>query len=240
MKCDWNGAVFPFKGTKQLEENENQEETKASDYDDEEWTVSTSKCSIKLNNALGALMGAYMSDDSLGEEEIDEKRTNMPQRATARSFQSMEQPQSQTREQGDTTQTETCVVCNISDEDSPPTEVKILKEQRPIGFENISRDIVENKCHIESSSKTKKRKRTRFRPNKKHWISSRSKKNFKKKTEESNKFNFPYKFKRRKITLLEKLLKNEIAHERNVLLQCVRYVVSNNFFDKIDVAEQTT
>ncbi|XP_013401264.1 nuclear fragile X mental retardation-interacting protein 1 [Lingula anatina] len=34
----------------------------------------------------------------------------------------------------------------------------------------------------------------------------------------------------KKATLLEKLLANEIRHERNVILQCVRYVVRNNFF----------
>ncbi|KXJ79517.1 hypothetical protein RP20_CCG000595 [Aedes albopictus] len=34
----------------------------------------------------------------------------------------------------------------------------------------------------------------------------------------------------RKNTLLEKLLEPEIRHERNVLLQCVRFVVQNNFF----------
>ncbi|XP_055299487.1 FMR1-interacting protein NUFIP1 [Sitodiplosis mosellana] len=32
-------------------------------------------------------------------------------------------------------------------------------------------------------------------------------------------------------TLLEKLLQKDIRHERNVLLQCVRYVVEKNFFD---------
>lgn len=31
-------------------------------------------------------------------------------------------------------------------------------------------------------------------------------------------------------TLLEKLLQKDIRHERNILLQCVRYVVGNNFF----------
>lgn len=31
-------------------------------------------------------------------------------------------------------------------------------------------------------------------------------------------------------TMLEKLLQKDIRHERNVLLQCVRYVVQNNFF----------
>lgn len=35
----------------------------------------------------------------------------------------------------------------------------------------------------------------------------------------------------RKPTLLEKLLAPEIRHERNVILQCVRYVVSQNFFN---------
>lgn len=32
-------------------------------------------------------------------------------------------------------------------------------------------------------------------------------------------------------TMLEKLLQKDIRHERNVLLQCVRYVVENNFFN---------
>ena len=36
---------------------------------------------------------------------------------------------------------------------------------------------------------------------------------------------------RRNLTLLEKLLKNEIRHERNVILQCVHFVVHNNFFN---------
>lgn len=33
-------------------------------------------------------------------------------------------------------------------------------------------------------------------------------------------------------TLLEKLLHKEIQHERNVILQCIRHVVKNNYFDK--------
>jgi len=37
---------------------------------------------------------------------------------------------------------------------------------------------------------------------------------------------------RRKETLLEKLLVSEIRHERNKLLQCINYIVKNNFFDK--------
>lgn len=37
-------------------------------------------------------------------------------------------------------------------------------------------------------------------------------------------------YRRKRLTLLEKLLSSEIRHERNVILQCVRYVVENNFF----------
>lgn len=35
--------------------------------------------------------------------------------------------------------------------------------------------------------------------------------------------------KKKRATLLEKLLANEIRHERNVLLQCIQYVVENKF-----------
>ncbi|XP_066437986.1 FMR1-interacting protein NUFIP1 isoform X2 [Eleutherodactylus coqui] len=36
---------------------------------------------------------------------------------------------------------------------------------------------------------------------------------------------------KRRTTLLEMLLARDIRHERNVILQCVRYIVQNNFFD---------
>lgn len=35
-------------------------------------------------------------------------------------------------------------------------------------------------------------------------------------------------------TLLHKLLFKEVRHERNVVLQCVRHIVKNNFFDKTE------
>ena len=41
----------------------------------------------------------------------------------------------------------------------------------------------------------------------------------------------PPRKRRRPLTLLEKLLANDIRRERNILLQCVRYVVNENFFD---------
>ncbi|NP_001039189.1 nuclear fragile X mental retardation-interacting protein 1 [Xenopus tropicalis] len=41
-------------------------------------------------------------------------------------------------------------------------------------------------------------------------------------------------------TLLEMLLANDIRHERNVVLQCVRYILQNDFFDKpVDIKCET-
>ncbi|CAI9616087.1 unnamed protein product [Staurois parvus] len=36
---------------------------------------------------------------------------------------------------------------------------------------------------------------------------------------------------RKRTTLLEMLLARDIRHERNVILQCVKYIYHNNFFD---------
>ncbi|XP_055920779.1 FMR1-interacting protein NUFIP1 [Eupeodes corollae] len=44
----------------------------------------------------------------------------------------------------------------------------------------------------------------------------------------------------RQNTMLEKLLEADIRHERNVLLQCVRFVVQNNFFDKTKITPEST
>jgi len=41
-------------------------------------------------------------------------------------------------------------------------------------------------------------------------------------------------------TLLEKLLSDEILHERNVILQCVRYVCKNNFFQPQEEKDNTS
>ncbi|OCT92708.1 hypothetical protein XELAEV_18015770mg [Xenopus laevis] len=41
-------------------------------------------------------------------------------------------------------------------------------------------------------------------------------------------------------TLLEMLLANDIRHERNVILQCVRYILQNDFFDKpVDIISES-
>lgn len=161
-KCDWNGSMFPFRGTKELYEEIQKEE---SDYDDEEWSVDTSKTvTVDINNALGTLMGAYMSDDD--------------------------------------------------NDDEAPVEEKIQRQQ----VEYPSEEVKETKV------KTNKRK-----------LRSDKKQNKIPKLDDNKTVQSAFnrmKFFKRRVSLLEKLLDSEIRHERNVLLQCVQYVVSNNFFRK--------
>ena len=171
-KCDWNGSMFPFRGTQELYHEDVEKEI--SDYDDEEWMTESSntKVKVELNNALGALMGAYMSDE------------------------------------------EDNAVQNQSDDDGPPIEMKIEKQTMEYPNEQP------NEAKVVKQSKKRK--------------TVAGKKQNKKLCLDDNKTlqtGFSrMKFFRRRVTLLEKLLDSEIRHERNVLLQCVQFVVSNNFF----------
>jgi hypothetical protein len=173
-KCDWNGTMYPFKGTKELYNEETEKEV--SDYDDEEWNMepSSNKVTVKLNNALGALMGAYMSDD----EQDDEAA-----------------PQ----------------------DEEAPAEEKIQREQIEYPSEKSDKiNVVRQSKRRKTFSGKKQNKIPKLEPQALENAFSRMN------------------FRERKVTLLEKLLDSEIRHERNILLQCVQYVVSNNFFRKSD------
>lgn len=280
-KRDWNGTMFPFKGTKQLEEDDIQEAVEEV-YDDDEWSASTSKGTIKLNNALGALMGAYGSDDYSEDETSGHRLTttseqqkgvvqtetsvvcvteqtaasvsNVTEHAEASRFHGIGRTTSLSNDlkQGisdafcDMKQMsvdssglgvqETRVHGDLSDDDSPPMEVKVARVGTPVGSE-------ENLTTVQRGTRDKnlpKRRRQRHRNRHDNLKKNRPQQqqlsiNSTKKLNE-----FPYRFKRRKVTLLEKLLENEIRQERNIMLQCVRYIVSNNFFikDKTSVVEE--
>lgn len=60
---------------------------------------------------------------------------------------------------------------------------------------------------------------------------NKNEKNSKKRTAKETKIVTKSYFKKRRLALLEKMLESEIRHERNILLQCVRYVVKKDFFD---------
>nr|XP_023014160.1 disheveled-associated activator of morphogenesis 1-like [Leptinotarsa decemlineata] len=219
MKSDWNGTMFPFRGTSSLTDVSNEEQK--SDYEDDEWTAAPAKHVVKLNNALSTLMGAYMSGDD-SEEEITIVKDSVMK----------DSPEKQVEEKkidsvGSSSQPEIAPV--VDSDGEPPTEVKI--EKRPMPEPPVHMPAETNIEATAGHGVKRKRKHGKTRSNCKN---NQAKTNG---TDSKNtgvrKDNFPYdKFKKRKATLLEKLLENEIREERNFLLQCVRYIVENNFFQK--------
>lgn len=186
--CDWNGSMPPFRGTKELFE---ETVDRLSDYEDEEWTADVcSKVEVPLNNALGALMGAYLSDSEAED-------------ATPQTGQII-----------------------ISDNDAEaPIEKKI--DKHPVAFPGDAIKTTTTNPKENADKVVKNRKRRAVMGGKKRRKVAKVDKN-----EQSVTINelSRLKFVKRRATLLEKLLDSEIRHERNILLQCVQYVVSNNFF----------
>lgn len=204
----------PFSGTKELYEDENKI-LEGIDIDDEVWAQDkTEKIKIPISNSLGALIGAYRSSDESDEE------IYVPKQVPESSKQN--KVQNKTIE-------DQCEVTNKPQEEfDPPEEVKIIKEDEsePVKIEDEA---------TTPNPKTRKRKRQHNKnkntqlPNKKKFIAP-NKVDQKRLPPETR-------FRKRKVTLLERLLEPEIRHERNVILQCIRYIVKNNFFDK---SEQPT
>lgn len=199
-KVDWNGTLFPFRGTSELY-GENTEET-VSDFDDSEWLEESVKQSVKpleIKNSLSSLMSAYNSDDESESEVTPEEKI----------VERVGQPSTD------------------GADDDAPIEVKIIREPEQCASESGNSQATQQQ---ESNNKNKKKRRSKHPksdvPNKKSKVDTPSlnakERNF-----------MDQAFRKRKVTLLERLLDNEIRHERNMLLQCVRFVVANNYFRNV-------
>lgn len=167
---DWNGSMFPFKGTAVLYQSE--QESITEEFDDNEWIVEESNSKIPQQKSV-----------------VDEKEK--PNNALT-----------------------SLVSYDDSESDEGPTEVKTEKK-----VETAAMNCVE-----ESSQCMRKENETGEHSGR---VNNKGKPNRTK----GKKREVPQRqFKKRRVTLLEKLLAKEIDHERNVLLQCVRHVVQNNFY----------
>lgn len=119
----------------------------------------------------------------------------------------------------------------VEDSDNePPVEQKVIREPPSIPVQAEGQAIVklENAVTRNEEKDTRKRRRRHDRRDnrgKKNDLDNISKPS-------SSRFNKPN-YRKRKLTLLEKLLESEIQHERNVIFQCVRFVVRQNFFNKL-------
>nr|CAH7744488.1 unnamed protein product [Callosobruchus chinensis] len=205
-KHDWNGTMFPFRGTASLEAVV---ERDSSEYEDDEWEPRRpGHAVVKLNNALSGLMGAYASDSASDNEEC--KMGIVNNQVVRMAEVKPKIPQATTTYQG-----------NQSDGE-PPDEIKT---EKIVVDSTISKESTPGKQKVALKGNVRKRKRgpgTQRNPKKMNRSSVVA--------GTSKQHEFPYGFKKRKVTLLEKLLQSEVRHERNVILQCVRYIVNNNFF----------
>ncbi|KAL3282865.1 hypothetical protein HHI36_006025 [Cryptolaemus montrouzieri] len=210
-KSDWNGSMFPFRGLKELFSEEEEEKSKISDIEDENWGAKASNVDsfVKVNASLGALMGAYASDYT-DDEEVEINKVKPVQIKTTDNINS---------EQNLSTNIDLNVEISGDNEingDEAPLEMKI-ERVTPV----LEEKEVKETHTVEEKISSRKRNRKR-KPNNIDL-------NFKRQKVSNDKF--PYQnFKKRKLTLLEKLLDSEIRRERNILLQCVKFVVDNNFF----------
>lgn len=208
-KANWNGNLPPFEGTSELYALDNKSESEI-EIDDEDWkSESFKKMKIPLNNALGALIGAYRSSDE-SDNDI----------AVAKTI--------------------------ISTEESTeiPDEIKIVKESNALYNESV--DKPENKTITVNNDRRRKRKRVHKNDKNNKSVTINESKNIETDKNKGMEKNVNTRFKgrperthRRRITLLERLLAPDIRHERNVLLQCIRYIVQNNFFDKTEACQNS-
>lgn len=253
-----NGNLIQFKGTKLLFPNENdnddKEDTLNYDIDDTEWDDIKQSCSnqndntfmnvtpptinlssklggdvskIVFNNSLRGLMCAYDSDNSDNDDDnvpvsIEKKNdkvvtSNLPQNNDKIALSNDNKVELSNLMQNN----DKLALSNenIDDEDSsPPLEMKISRnnDSTPMEIEQI-------KNNVNKTEKREKRKRGE---------KCNNKRNNRKKGPNGNQPPKKEQCKRnRRPTLLEKLLVNEIRHERNVILQCIRYIIENKYFE---------
>lgn len=108
-------------------------------------------------------------------------------------------------------------------DDEPPVEHKVIREQPLIPVQVVGQGSAKLENAGQASRKRRRGHERKDNRGKKDGIHNKP-------NPPNNRFDKP-RYRKRRFTLLEKLLEPEIRHERNVILQCVRFVVKNNFFD---------
>ncbi|KAK3857108.1 hypothetical protein Pcinc_036618 [Petrolisthes cinctipes] len=176
--------------------------------DEEEWPAAesleehnNSSGGLVLGGALGSLMGAY------SDSEEEEETTPVPVR------KQQDKPYLPAPANGITSIANSACV-----PDSQTTTATVKEKDK----EEISKPGPSEGSNNTERPAWKHRNRRRQRPQRNQDTKEKEKKPvvpvFKR-------------FRRRRKTLLEKLLMPDIIHERNVMLQCVKFIVENNFFD---------
>lgn len=124
----------------------------------------------------------------------------------------------------DETVYEVLILClDEGPEEVPVKRIKIEELQDKVTKNTIHKEISDiQKCENESDKLNNKSEKTvaKYQDKQKHEM---------KQTVIDNKNNnFLHRYHNK---LLEKLLSRSIQHERNLICQCVKYIIENNFFD---------
>ncbi|ERL91552.1 hypothetical protein D910_08882, partial [Dendroctonus ponderosae] len=211
QNADWNGTMFPFRGTSELIESEVVEE-RISDFEDDEWQKDAKAIPAKVNNSLGSLMAAYGSDSEDDVVELKSQHTS-----AVNSVKGLDA----------VTQDKSHCVSNVDSDNEPPEEVKIVKTEDHLAEHlSHSKPTGLKTDHVNENRRPRKRLHARSRTFKSRSYANPSEPSTSTGITRQSSDNFPHNnFSRRKVTLLEKLLEKEIRLERNVILQCWIVVV---------------
>lgn len=174
------------------------------DWQDEDNKAADTKGPLVLGGALGSLMGAYSdSEDESTDEAVTSQGKDNPQSVPKK----IDEGSSSKVKADASVEVTKSQDKSVDDAGTQDMLVEVAKQDSSASAE-VKQDAQQLK---ESTSRTRNRRMQR-----------------KKMPKGPPK---PRKMPRRRKTLLEKLLQADIIHERNVILQCVRFVVKNNFFD---------
>ncbi|XP_075214512.1 FMR1-interacting protein NUFIP1-like [Lycorma delicatula] len=227
QQYSWRGSLPHFPGTALFPEAcEDDKITNNKDeaFSDSEWeddsNITSSTVKKPLSSVLAALNSAYGSSPESSEDEEKEDKED----EITRNQKTCQESYVIRETTSDINNMKIEQFLDNNNRDSGPEEIPVLRkdvsESNGIVANCAESKICDDATENEIDDKRKrKRKRVRNRKCEEH--------------EQVKKLNSvqPKQFiPRKRLTLLQKLLEPEIRHERNVILQCVRYVVENNFF----------
>ncbi|XP_026464827.1 nuclear fragile X mental retardation-interacting protein 1 [Ctenocephalides felis] len=244
-KENWKGDLPPFPGTKTLfqDESSNEEEDDLCESDDniqnedddkfsdDEWKEQVAEPveSIPIKNALGMLMSNYScsSDEEDNDNQISKNKTMQENKSV------VVQQIKNTVDDKQNTSLNVNENLNIplsthESDDEPPVEQPIIHACNDLNqtCDNVDSNKTTADIMKDDTKETEKAEGTSRRRKRHHKNNSEPNS---KKDNTVKEYNKPKKV-YRKETLLEMLLRNEIRHERNILLQCVKYIVDSDFF----------
>ncbi|KAG8265460.1 nuclear fragile X mental retardation protein interacting protein 1 [Homalodisca vitripennis] len=229
----WRGDLPKFPGTAAIASPEEEKHKNVIDNsnfsDDEDWTMKGEETPNAINtekplvsNVLLSLMTSYGSDMSDVDDEVMTQESTRTESTTL------------VKDIGETTDFTT----NQNGNDNPKLRSEAedaasaanVGEESDSGPEETGIDR-EDKSNIPFPDKLDKEDKTKL---------DKTQSTEARKPDSRPKAPHARPMRRHQLSLLEKLLSNEIRKERNAILQCVRYVVNNNFFGCANLPKAAT